>query len=296
MTAASSIEQPVSVRLPFNAKALLAYLRIRAMPGVEEVDDGTYRRTFAWHGQVGVLSLNLSHAHDDGVLVVGCDIAAASDWARSHAKALVDATADVTPIELHLARDRRLRRIVLVQRGLRIPGTTDPFELAVRAILGQQISVAGARALAARVAARFGRPLARPTTTLKTSFPTPQALRMGAIEELGVPRSRARAIRRISELVVTGDLALRRGVSPQAVVHQLLEVPGVGPWTASYIALRALGDGDALAVGDLGLRQVLGTKERPMTQKEMARAAEPWRPWRGYAAVHLWTTLLPETR
>jgi AraC family transcriptional regulator of adaptative response / DNA-3-methyladenine glycosylase II len=205
---------------------------------------------------------------------------------------MVAADTDVVPIESVLASDGRLKPIVSAQRGLRVAGTVDTFELTVRAILGQQVSVAGARTLAARLAARYGMPLPSPRGSLRTSFPPPDLLVEAEIERLGVTRSRAEAIRRVAGLVTSGELQLTRGKRLSATYEQLLAVKGIGPWTASYVALRALGDPDALVAGDLGVRQVLGNHAAPLSVAAVTRMAESWRPFRGYATVHLWATLL----
>ena len=281
----------VAVRLPFHATGVLAYLGVRAMPGVEEVVGMTYRRVVARRGRVGILSADLSSAQR-GRIDVCCDLPRSQVWATGKVRSILDAETDAVPIEAHLVRDPRLEAVVSKQRGLRIPGTVDPFELVVRAILGQQISVAGARRLAARLAARYGMPLPSPRGSLRTSFPSSDLLVEAEIERLGVTRSRAEAIRRVASLVASGELELVRGKRLSATYEQLLTIKGIGPWTASYVALRALGNPDALVAGDLGVRQVLGSRAAPLSTAAGTRAAEAWRPFRGYATVHVWTTLL----
>lgn len=281
----------VAVRLPFHAIGALAYLGVRAMPGVEEVVGMTYRRVVSRCERAGILSVDLSCAQR-GRVDVRCDLPRSRVWAAEKVRAMIDADTDVVPIESVLTRDRRLNTVVRKQRGLRIPGTVDPFELVVRAILGQQISVAGARTLAARIAARYGMPLSSPRGSLRTSFPSPDSLVDAEIERLGVTRSRAGAIRQVAGLMTSGELELTRGELPFATYEQLLNIKGIGPWTASYVALRALGDPDALVAGDLGVRQVLGGRAAPLSTAEVTRWAEVWRPYRGYAMVHIWTTLL----
>lgn len=281
----------VAVRLPFHAMGVLAYFGVRAMPGVEEVVGMTYRRVVSRRERAGILSVDLSCAQR-GRVDVCCDLPRSQAWAAEKVRAMIDVDTDVVPIESVLTRDRRLKAVVCKQRGLRIPGTVDPFELVVRAILGQQISVAGARTLAARIAARYGMQLPSPRGSLKTSFPSPDLLVDAEIERLGVTRSRAEAIRRAAGLMTSGELEFARRVRLSATYEQLLTIKGIGPWTASYVALRALGDPDALVAGDLGVRQVLGSRAAPLSTAAVTRAAEIWRPYRGYATVHLWTTLL----
>jgi AraC family transcriptional regulator of adaptative response / DNA-3-methyladenine glycosylase II len=284
----------IAVRLPFHAMGLLAYLGARAMPGVEEIAGMTYRRVVSRLGRAGILSVDLSSAQR-GRIEVCCDLPRSQIWAAEKVHALLDADTDVVTIESTLARDRRLNTVVREQSGLRIPGTVDPFELVVRAILGQQISVTGAKTLAARLAARYGTPLPSPRSSLRTSFPSPDLLVEAEVEGLGVTRSRAEAIRHVAGLVTSGELELVRGKRLSATYEQLLTIKGIGPWTASYVTLRALGDPDALVAGDLGVRQVLGSRAAPLSTAAVTRAAESWRPYRGYATVHIWTTLLKDT-
>jgi len=282
----------VAVRLPIHTEGILAYLGARAMPGVEEVKGMTYRRVVKYRGERGVLSVDLSDAARRGRAIVRCDLPRSGTWAADIARNLIDAETDVVPIEAHLARDPRLKPIVAKQRGLRIPGTVDPFELVVRAILGQQVSVPGARTLAARLAACYGAPLPGPRGSLRISFPSPDLLVEAEIERLGVTRSRAEAIRQVALLIGSGELELMRGKQLLATYERLLAVKGIGPWTASYVALRALGDPDALVAGDLGVRQVLGGRATPLSAAAVTQQAVSWRPFRGYATVHIWATLL----
>jgi AraC family transcriptional regulator of adaptative response / DNA-3-methyladenine glycosylase II len=297
MSRASTSGDVLAIRRPFHKAALLAYLRVRAMPGVEEVDDSTYRRVVTWQGRAGVLSIDLSASETLGQATVGCDIPGLQRWALARATALVDADTNVAPIEAHLCRDRAIGSIVAAQRGVRIPGAIDPFELAVRSILGQQISVVGARTLATRVVERHGIPLSTPRGLLTTSFPSTSALESADLECCGIAGARAEAIRTIARMVRGGLLKMAWRDRIEETYEGLLSVKGVGPWTASYIALRALGDADASMATDLGVRQVIGTREAPASPSAVLRAAARWIPFRGYAAIHIWTSLLlPQSR
>jgi AraC family transcriptional regulator, regulatory protein of adaptative response / DNA-3-methyladenine glycosylase II len=193
----------------------------------------------------------------------------------------------------HLSHDRLLRGMVRARPGLRVPGAWDGFEVAVRAILGQQVSVAGATTLAGRLARRFGArvsaegvPLAY-RESLRHLFPTPEALAEAPVEAIGLPRARAAAIRALSASVASGRLVLGGYVGLDEAVADLVALPGIGPWTAHYVAMRALREPDALPASDLVLRVALGG--RSLTAAEVEARAERWRPWRAYAAVHLWT-------
>jgi AraC family transcriptional regulator of adaptative response / DNA-3-methyladenine glycosylase II len=172
--------------------------------------------------------------------------------------------------------------------GLRVPGHVDGFEAAVRAVLGQQVSVAGARTLAARLAATYGDPLPEPSGTLRFLFPS--AARLAAVPEgdLPGPRTRARALLALAAAVADGSLDLDRGVDRLATYDALLALPGIGPWTASYVAMRALGDPDAFLPTDLGVRYAVAALAPTASPGALAEA---WRPWRSYALMHLWTSL-----
>jgi AraC family transcriptional regulator of adaptative response / DNA-3-methyladenine glycosylase II len=172
---------------------------------------------------------------------------------------------------------------------VRIPGAWDGFELAVRAILGQQVTVAGATTLAGRLAERFGRPLARPLGRVTRLSPSAVDLAAGPLDGMGVPRARAGALAALAQAVASGDLDLDGGLTPELALERLEALPGIGPWTAQYVALRALGVPDAFPASDLGLRRALGRPGHPLSTAALAQRAERWRPWRGYAAMLLWT-------
>lgn len=280
----------VAVRRPFAWRALLAYLSIRAVAGVECVDRTVYHKVI--HGPDGPTAIGVDFARVDShgeVDVYASPDADLPDTVAAVSR-LVDANADPLAIEAVLSEDAALRALVRQYRGIRIPGTTSPFELAVRAILGQQVSVAAARTLAGRLAAAHGHPLRVPGGSLRWAFPGAAELQSTAdLTGLGIAPRRQAAIKELAERVL-GGLVLR----PGAAKHEdLLEIKGVGPWTASYISLRALADPDAIPAGDLGLRQAMSGGGPPVTSAALAMAAETWRPFRGYAAAMLWTTLLP---
>lgn len=264
------------------------------MPGVEEVGDTAYRRVVSRDGKIGVLLVDLSESETLGQATVSCDISGQTHWMIDRATALLDADRDVSPIESHLRRDHAIGTIVCGQSGLRIPGAVDPFELAVRSILGQQISVAGATTLAARIVTHYGSPLQSRQRLLTAAFPAAQTLEHADLESCGIARGRAEAIRAIAHMVNSGMLKMTWRDRRAETYEALLSVKGIGPWTASYIALRALGDADASMATDLGVRQVLGTRRAPASNAIASEAAERWKPFRGYAAIHIWTSLLLE--
>jgi AraC family transcriptional regulator of adaptative response / DNA-3-methyladenine glycosylase II len=173
---------------------------------------------------------------------------------------------------------------------LRVPGAWDGFELAVRAVLGQQVTVRGATTLIGRLVQAFGeRVIEDPDADITHTFPAPDMLATANVERIGLPRARAACVRALAAAVSRGDLSLNESVGLERSIAQLTEIPGIGPWTAHYIAMRALGEPDAFPEGDLGLRRAL-SNGRLISTSALAERAEQWRPWRAYAAMTLWST------
>jgi AraC family transcriptional regulator of adaptative response / DNA-3-methyladenine glycosylase II len=201
-----------------------------------------------------------------------------------------DLDADVETIGAHLASDPRLAPLVAARPGLRVPGAWDPFELAVRAILGQQVSVAAATTLAGRLVAAHGAPLATPVADdqLRFVFPEPAVLAAADLTPIGLTRARARALAAFAAAVVRDPDLLATASSLDAAVTKLSALDGVGDWTAQYIAMRALREPDAFPASDLGLRRALETAAGRPSPRALVAAAERWRPWRAYAVLHLW--------
>jgi AraC family transcriptional regulator of adaptative response / DNA-3-methyladenine glycosylase II len=175
--------------------------------------------------------------------------------------------------------------------GLRVPGHVDGFELVVRAIVGQQVSVAGARTVLGRITAKLGQPLAIPDGDLTHAFPTAEAVAAAAPDAFPMPKSRAATVQRVAAAVASGELVIDPGVDRDELRDRLLAIPGVGPWTVEYVALRALGDPDVFLPTDLGVRHALEQLGCSGEAKAAATQAESWRPWRSYALMHLWTSL-----
>ena len=205
-------------------------------------------------------------------------------------RGLFDLDARPEVIAEHLSCDRGWPGGCRALPGLRVPGCIDGFELAVRAILGQRISVPAATTLAGRLAATFGEPVATPHPALDRLSPRPETLAEAEVESLvalGIAAPRARAIRELAQAVVDRRLSLEPGSDPEVAIERLKALPGIGDWTAHYIAMRALRWPDAFPAADLGLLRAAGLK----TARELAQAAESWRPWRAYAAILLWNSL-----
>jgi AraC family transcriptional regulator of adaptative response / DNA-3-methyladenine glycosylase II len=279
----------LSYRTPFAWAALLAFLAPRAIPGVESVEAGRYRRTLALGGRGAEI-----RASDDPAR---CELELEVDGARvpdllglaERARRAFDLRADPARIALDLGRDESLAPRVRSHPGLRIPGCFDPFELSVRAVLGQQVSVAAATTLAGRLVRACGTALPEPRGALTHLFPEPAAVARAKLESLGLTRARAATLRALAEAVASSALALDAGTPLERAREGLRALPGIGPWTVEYIAMRALGDPDAFPASDLGLRSALARDGARPAAREVEVRAESWRPWRAYAALHLWT-------
>src|SRR5262249_35111280 len=202
---------------------------------------------------------------------------------------LFDLAADPMPVTSHLRRSADLGRLVAALPGLRVPGAWDGFELAVRAILGQQVTVKGGTTLAGRLVERFGRRIESEIAGLTHLFPRADALAEADLGVIGIPRVRADTIRALAASVVGGAVVLDAAHGLDDALARLRAIPGIGDWTAHYIARRALGEPDAFPATDLGLRRALGNGHGPVSAGALARAAERWRPWRAYATMYLWT-------
>jgi AraC family transcriptional regulator of adaptative response / DNA-3-methyladenine glycosylase II len=277
----------LALRPPFNGAALLGFFAARTVTGVEAVVDGAYGRTLSLPHGPAVVTLRPADDHVTCELALTDlrDLAAAVERCRR----LLDLDCDPVAVADVLGADEALAPLVAARPGLRVPGYVDGFEAAVRAVLGQQVSVAGARTLAGRLVQRFGTPLPQPAPTLTHLFPTPAALASADPASLGIPRSRGAAIVALSEAVAAGDIALDRSADRADVADRLLALPGIGSWTAGYVALRALGDPDVFLATDLGVRQAMARLRLPDEPKGALAHAARWRPWRSYAQMYLWT-------
>lgn len=253
-------------RPPFDWEALLGFLRARAIPSVEEVIGDTYSRTIQLNGQAGTISIH--HSNEAVQLSIAFPDPRLLFLIVERVRRMFDLAADPAPIEQHLRTDQMLGARVERRPGLRVPGAWDEFELSVRAVLGQQISVKGASTLAGRIAQRFGLSYGE-----RFLFPTREALVNAPLEECGVIGSRAETIRELARNDERGPIR------------------GMGPWTTEYIAMRASGNPDAFPAGDLILQRAAGCK----TARELETRAEAWRPWRAYAAMHLWQGVNDDT-
>jgi AraC family transcriptional regulator of adaptative response / DNA-3-methyladenine glycosylase II len=286
--ASGTVRLRLPYRAPYDFAQLLAFLAARAIPGVEVVDGEGYRRSIAVDGVPGWFAVARVPGEDALALQVAHPATAALGVIAARVRRLFDVDADPRAIGAVLRRDALLQPLVRRWPGQRLPGAWDPFELAVRAVLGQQVSVAAARTLAARVAVAYGTPLqAGDPAAPVLLFPTPARLADAPLEQQGLTRARAATVRALAGALHGGQLALRGEQPLEEVERALVAVPGIGPWTAQYIAMRALGHPDAFPAADLVLRRVAGDG-RSLTPRELALRADAWRPWRAYAVMLLW--------
>jgi AraC family transcriptional regulator of adaptative response / DNA-3-methyladenine glycosylase II len=273
-------------RPPFDWESQLAFLAARATLGVEEVRSGTYRRGFVLQGLQGTLEVRpLPRAHAMEARICFSEPSLLLQIV-TRVRAMFDLGADPTTVARHFRRDRLLAPLVRKYPGLRVVGAWDGFELAVRAILGQQVTVSGASTLAGRLARQYGEPL---TVTdrggLSHVFPGAEVLAEADIT--GLPAARAGAIRALSRAVLRGEVDLASSVLTDNITEALLRVKGIGEWTAQYVAMRAFGELDAFPADDLVLRQMAGDGAA-LTRARLLERALAWRPWRAYAAMYLW--------
>jgi AraC family transcriptional regulator of adaptative response / DNA-3-methyladenine glycosylase II len=286
----------VCLRLPFrppiDLPRLFGFMAARAVPGVEEVTASTYRRTISLPNGRGILSLR----NVDQARWVECelelddlrDVTAAVQRCRR----LLDLDADPEAVSGFLASDEVIGPLARACPGRRSPGHVDGGELAMRAVLGQQVSVAAARRLGAKLTAEYGKPLARPSGTLTHCFPDAATVAAADPAALPMPAGRARALVTLAAALASGEVALHPGADRDEAAARLLALPGIGPWTVAYIRMRALSDPDAFPATDVGVLRALAA----LGASAGVAAAERWRPWRSYAVHHLWATLEPTAR
>lgn len=280
----------LSFRPPLDLDWLFGLLRGRAAPGVESVVEGEYRRTVALGEARGWIAVTRVR-EGEHVLAVRASTTLAPYLMRvaSSVRRVFDLDADPVSIGRALSSERGMAARVRKRPGLRVPGAWQPWEIALRAIVGQQVSVAAATTIVGRIVARAGEPAVTPFDELTHVFPSPADVAAADLTNIGMPGRRIDTLQRFAASLASGALMLESKGSYEDTVRALCEFPGIGPWTAEYIALRALGEPDAFPAGDLGLRKALGNGT-PAPERDVLRAAEAWRPWRGYAAMHLWAS------
>lgn len=275
-------------RSPLRVDNLFGHLVATAVPEVEEWRDGAYRRTMRLPHGAAIVALRPADGH-----------VAARVWLSelgdlpvviSRCRWLLDLDADPEAIDTYLSRDDRLAPMIAAAPGRRVPRTVDGAELALRLVIGQQISTRAARTHAARLVTAYGEPVSDPAGGLTATFPPPDVIAAADDETLAMPQSRRRTLRTLAAALATGDVDVSTSADWQRARANLLAVPGIGPWTVEGVAMRALGDPDAFPGSDLGVRQAMATLGLPDRGRGQVEASAPWRPWRAYAVQHMWAS------
>lgn len=278
-------------RPPYRWESVLEFYGARATPGVESIVDACYRRTLSVGGRHGIVEVRESSRRGDLGLTLHHLGTGSVPGIVATARKVFDVDAPTGRISRDLSRDPLLARLLREQPGIRVPGAWDGFELTVRAILGQQISVKAATTLAGRIAERYGEPLAVPDAGgLRHLFPRPERLRRARFNNIGLVRTRAATLRRIASAVAEGEIDFDSSGDADELRARLTRVRGIGDWTAQYVAMRVLKHPDALPATDLGLLKALDPPRRVKPATLLDRA-ECWRPWRAYAVMLLWGSL-----
>jgi AraC family transcriptional regulator of adaptative response / DNA-3-methyladenine glycosylase II len=270
-------------RPPYDWSGMLAFLAPRATPGIETVDSERYRRSISLDGDRGYFEVSLDETNNTLVVRVQFGNPNSLFFIVERIRAMFDLNADWAAIVEGLGTDPILRVSLSAHPGLRVPGCWTGFELATRTILGQQVSVQAATTFAGRMVKTFGQPFPG-ANGLTHLFPTPEALAKARLAGIGLPRARAETIQTLAREVCNGRISFDRIVDSEDFLIRLCEIPGIGKWTAQYVAMRALGEPDAFPSGDLGLLHALDLR----TPRELDERAESWRPWRAYAVMYLW--------
>lgn len=287
IASSGAIALRLALHPPYDGDSWLSWLKSRAVTGIEEVSETTYRRTIRLPRTTGVIEL--TPAADHMAMRLSVDSLADLAVAVSRCRVLGDLDADPETVATVLTQDPLLAPAVEKLPGLRVPGHMDGFELACRAVIGQQISVAGARTMLGRLVEALGAPLSTSDGILTRLFPTAGAVAESTLDGLGLTGARRRTLNALAAAVADGSLVLDRGADRAGTVQNLLELPGIGPWTASYIAIRALGDPDAFPASDLGLLRTSRELGGPESAVALEEYSLRWRPWRAYAAQYLWS-------
>jgi AraC family transcriptional regulator of adaptative response / DNA-3-methyladenine glycosylase II len=294
VTAGGTLSLRLPYRAPFHTESIFGFLGDRAVPGIESWDGATYRRSLRLSHGNAVIAVSPG-PNAPGPSAVMCtlylDNVADAQAAVQRCRRMLDLDADPDTVEAHFAADPILAPLVRKRPGLRSPGHPDGVELLTRAVLGQQVSVKGARTLASRLVAAIGQPLGVPVDDITHTFPTAEAIAACSTADFAMPAARGRALINACRQLADGNIVIDAGSDRDEISRQLESLPGIGPWTASYVALRALGDPDVFLPTDIGVRNALRAFGVDSTPNAAARLAESWRPWRSYALHHLWASL-----
>lgn len=297
VAAATGVTVRLRYRAPYDWAAMMAYLQARAVEGVEELTAQGYRRTVAEGGELGIVEVSNDAARSSLAVTVRFPNVRALPAILARVKRVFDVGADIETIGAHLSRDPFLAPLVARRPGLRAPGGWDGFELAVRAILGQQVTLAAARRLAGKLVMLCGEAVPEASSGgLARAFPSAERVVAADLGQIGMPEARREALRAFARAAIEDRALFGPFGTVEEAIERLRAIKGVGEWTAQYIALRALRETDAFPAGDVGLLRgaAVDGGGRP-TPSDLLRRAEPWRPWRAYAAQHLWAADMPPT-
>jgi len=298
---AGDLRLRIPYRTPYGWDSIARFLAPRAIPGVEIVENGCYRRTVTTSAgrksspaAAALLEVRRVPGSSHLELRIDPPLAGSLLAAVTRVRRLFDCHADPREIGSFLAEDPLLAPLVARRPGLRVPGAWDGFEVAVRVILGQQVTVAGASTLAGRLVDRFGTPLPRSlrrrAAPLTRLFPSSSVLARADVASIGLPRARAEAVRALAAAVERGELRLDGSSDPEITRERLQSISGIGPWSAAMITMRAQGDTDAFPAGDLVLRRTVAGRDGSLSEKKLLERSKSWSPWRAYAALHLWNS------
>ncbi|NWE23125.1 DNA-3-methyladenine glycosylase [Pseudomonas sp. P7548] len=276
---------------PYDWAAMVGFLSLRAITGLETVEAGVYRRSIRVNGQPGLISV-APGAGDWLDVDVDFPSPSALPEIERRLRNMFDLDAQPQLINAQLAKDPLMAQLVAARPGLRVPGTWDGLELAIRAVLGQQITVVAAILLAGKLVAQYGTPLETPHGGITHVFPTAEVLAAADLATLGMPKARGRTLSGVAQALLDDPELFEPKASLKEGVARLVALPGIGDWTAQYIAMRQMREADAFASGDIGLINALAALEGgPVSARQLLARAEAWRPLRAYAAQHLWTSL-----
>lgn len=285
-----TLQLRLGYRPPFDFASSLAFLRQRCIPGIEQIDDASYRRDLILsRGAAWFQVKQIEGAHALQVTARNIGAVELADVVR-RIRRQFDLDADPASVESVLREDLLFRKKLQYRPGLRVTGGYDGFEVAVRAVLGQQISVAATTTFARRLVAQFGATVKTEDGRTVHRFPTPVELADAPLESIGIIRSRAHAIRSMAQAIADGRVDFRSDQSLEQFVSRWTQLPGIGDWTAHYLAMRALAHPDAFPAGDLILRRQAAPNAAPLSEKSLRARSENWRPWRAYAVIQLWSS------
>jgi AraC family transcriptional regulator of adaptative response / DNA-3-methyladenine glycosylase II len=289
-------------RRPFSAESVLPFLGLRAVTGIEALDERSYRRSLRLPHGYGIVTLAPDELDQSATAFVNAELVLSDlrdlTTAVARCRQMLDLDADPVAVFDALCNDPMVGLLVQAQPGRRVPGTADGFEQAVRAVIGQQVSVAGARTVVGRLVEAAGDELPEHDGVITHLFPTPAALAELADlqpETFAMPAARRNALAALARAVDAGDVIIDPGADPTELRASLVRLPGIGPWTAEYVAMRALRDPDAFMPTDLGIRRAAVALGLPDDPARLAELTEGWRPWRSYAMAHLWAMPTPPT-